>query len=188
MGNFCHFLNMATPVLIILAVGIFLRLSLFGTSIAEWFAGRNEVTTPLTSWNRRSAWFIARYTRFEQVKINFKVRQDRQFICGRLLEWSPCLICIHFWWTTIYLWSHWYLLLREKESHIHQPLPVREGAMWLMYTELLPEFIPTFFQLLRVSLCTKLEFHHILEISFTRWEILVFTKKWYQWFTTQSGL
>ena len=44
--------NMAAPVLIILGVGILLRFSLFGTPIAEWFAGRNEVTTPLTSWNR----------------------------------------------------------------------------------------------------------------------------------------
>ena len=55
---------MATPVLIILGVGVFLRLSLFDTSIAEWFAGRNEVTTPLTSWNRSMARFNAYYTTF----------------------------------------------------------------------------------------------------------------------------
>ena len=43
---------MAVAVLIILGVGVFLRVSLFDTSIAEWFARKNEVTTPLTSWNR----------------------------------------------------------------------------------------------------------------------------------------
>ena len=44
--------NMAVAVLILLGVGIFMRISLFGTSFADWFAERNEVTTPLTSWNR----------------------------------------------------------------------------------------------------------------------------------------
>ena len=49
---------MAAPVLILLGVGIFLRVSLFGTSIAEWFAGRNEVTTSITSWNRGLIGFV----------------------------------------------------------------------------------------------------------------------------------
>ncbi len=52
VSNFHGFFKMGGPVLILLAVGIFLRVSLFETSIADWFAERNEVTTPLTSWNR----------------------------------------------------------------------------------------------------------------------------------------
>ena len=43
---------MAYQLYIVIGTGIVLRLWLFGTSIADWLAERNELSTPLTAWKR----------------------------------------------------------------------------------------------------------------------------------------
>ena len=43
---------MAYPFLVSLVVGVFVRAVLSGSTIAQWLADRNEISTPLTSWKR----------------------------------------------------------------------------------------------------------------------------------------
>ena len=49
--------KMAAPMLACLAVGTAVRFLLFRTSVPDWLAEKNEISTPLTSWKRGVFYF-----------------------------------------------------------------------------------------------------------------------------------